>query len=73
MEDNYNIVNSNNFFEEVNTQDPITIKVSNYKTHTHFFRFISYISFNDKEYLSLEDGIKNIKTYVEFYENPLFK
>ncbi len=57
---NYEILLENNFFEDYKMCDSLKVNVSNLIYMDTNFYYISSVSYNNKEYLNNETGLKNI-------------
>ena len=67
------LLRENDFFTEIKENDPITIKVSNYKSINLTFRYLLSLKTSTKVYLDETKSIENIKAYLKENESPFFK
>lgn len=72
LQKNSQILNENKFYENINVGDIIKINVSNYQTINVKYTYIAQIEYNSKIYLNIDDGINNIKEYLEEHRSPFF-
>lgn len=73
FKDNTNILLNNNFFNEVKEGDTITIWVNMYRGIDAIYNFLGSVQFNNKTYLSLEDGLNGVKKYMDDNRSPWFQ
>lgn len=61
IEANNNILKKNGFYDDIKKGDLINIRVSWFYYGDGPFYFITEVKANEKEYLSIDDGIRNMK------------
>ena len=73
FEENTNLLIQNNFFNEVNEGDIITIWVSMYRGIDTIYNYLGGLSTNNKTYLSLDEGIDGIKKHMDSNRSPFLQ
>ncbi len=60
MKNNSNILSSNDLYKHITVGEKISVKVSDYIYMDSNYFYIAQLEYNGKEYLSFEEGLKNI-------------
>lgn len=63
---------NNNFYEEIEEGDTLTIWACHYVTKFGTYNYLSSITSNDKTYLSIEQGMENIIKFLDDNRSPWF-
>ncbi len=66
---NSHILLSNDFYKDIKVGEKISVKVSDFIYMDGYFFYIAQLEYNGKEYLSFEDGLKNIVDMMEQNES----
>ena len=69
--ENNQILAGNGFYDTVAMNTPIEITSSSFIYMDSNFFFIAAVAYNETEYLSFEDGIQNIREYINEHKSAL--
>ena len=72
VKDNNSILETNNFFLDISVGDIFEIYACNYSTSNSRYTFICSIDYNQKTYLSKEEGMQGIINHLDNNKSPFF-
>ena len=72
LKENTNSLLENNFFNEINEGDTITIWVSMYHGINTIYNFLAGVSSADKTYLTFDEGLARIIQHMDDNRSPWF-
>ena len=70
FKDNTNTLLDSNFFDDVKEGDIITVWVNTYRGIDTIYNYLGGITFGEKTYLSLEDGLNGIIKHMDEHRSP---